>query len=432
MVARRLPRERAVPGGRFLPGRCCLPGGHSLSGLDSLPDRVLKFFIAGLFGFAVQVGVLAGLIAVGLHYIAATVVAVELAIVVNFVWHQRWTFRDRARGAAGVWHRLVRYNALTAATSVLGSALITAGLVELFRLSPLAANIISVMALGVLNFIGADRWAFRAGISLMALAFAGSAHASDLEAKLQPKTAAGFAKYAAAVEARRAKEITTGSAFLEFERRSAAEQARMLAALKRGEIFVERAAGARDASGSEVPVDGGLINHWRGTVFVPNVSLDNLLKVLQEPQSDKHKQEDVISSRVISRDGDSQKVFLRLKRTKFVTVVYDTEYNVDYERLARDRALSNSLSTKIVEIENAGTPKERALPEGDDHGYMWRLNSYWRYKQVDGGVLVEIESLTLSRDLPAIIGPLIRPIVNSTARESMTRTLASVRARFAD
>ncbi len=61
---------------------------------------------------------------------------------------------------------------------------------------------------------------------------------------------------------------------------------------------------------------------------------------------------------------------------------------------------------------------------------MWRLNSYWRYKQLDDGVLVEIESLTLSRSLPMLVGPLIRPIVTSTARESMTRTLASVRARF--
>jgi putative flippase GtrA len=395
-----------------------------------LPGRVLKFFIAGLFGFSVQVGVLAGLIAVGLHYIAATVVAVELAIVVNFVWHQRWTFRDRARGAAGVWHRLVRYNALTATTSLLGSVVITAGLVEGFALPPIVANIISVMALGAINFIGADQLVFRAGAAVMMLAVASSAPASDLEAKLQPKTAAGFARYAAAVEARRAKEVAGGGPFLEFERRTAAEQARMLAALKRGEIVVERAAEARDQSGSEVEVDGGLINHWRGTVFVPGVSLDDLLKVLQEPQSDRHKQEDVISSRVVSRDGDSQKVFLRLKRTKFVTVVYDTEYDVDYQRVARDRALSNSISTKIVEIEHAGTPRERALPEGNDHGYMWRLNSYWRYKQLDGGVLVEIESLTLSRDLPAIIGPLIRPIVNSTARESMTRTLASVRARF--
>jgi hypothetical protein len=187
---------------------------------------------------------------------------------------------------------------------------------------------------------------------------------------------------------------------------------------------------ARDASSNEISIEGGLINHWRGTVFVPGVTLDRVLSVLQEPQTDKHKQEDVLASRVISRNGDSQKVYLRLRRTKFVTVVYDTEYDVDYKRLAPDRALSNSISSKIVEVENAGTPKERVLPEGNDHGYLWRLNSYWRYKQLGDGVLVEIESLTLSRDLPAIIGPLIRPIVNSAARESMTRTLASVRARF--
>ena len=68
-------------------------------------------------------------------------------------------------------------------------------------------------------------------------------------------------------------------------------------------------------------------------MFVPHVKLDAMLKVLQEPQTDKHKQEDVLSSRVVSRDGDTQKVFLRLRRTKFVTVVYDTEYDVDYRRL---------------------------------------------------------------------------------------------------
>jgi len=290
-----------------------------------------------------------------------------------------------------------------------------------------------VMALGTVNFAGANTLVFRAAALAAILGLAAPAHAAtnSLEAKLQPKTAQDFAKYVAAVEARRTKEIANNEAFLEFERYPAAQQGRVMAALKRGEVYVERGRVSRDRAAAEIPIDGGLINHWRGTVLVPNVKLDDLLKVLQEPQTDKHKQEDVITSRVVNRDGDSQKVYLRLRRTKFVTVVYDTEYDVDYKRLAPDRALSNSISTKIVEIENAGTPQEKALPEGNDSGYMWRLNSYWRYKQFEDGVLVEIESLTLSRNLPAIIGPLIRPIVNSTARESMTRTLASVRARFA-
>jgi putative flippase GtrA len=388
--------------------------------------RFVRFTLAGTGGFIVQIVALAVLTSIfDVNYLVATAIAVEAAILSNFIWHQRWTFADRS----GAWlERLIQFNALNAITSIFGSIFLTALFVEVIGLHPVIANIASVAALSVLNFVSADRLVFRAGAVMLAAGLATNAYASD-EATLQAKTIRDFAKYVAAVEARAARETSGTGPFLDVERLSGAERTRVMAALKRGEVIVSRGT-IVDANGSEFSIDGGLVNHWRGTVFVPKVKLDNLLKVLQEPQTDKHKQEDVLSSRVVSRDGDSQKVYLRLRRTKFVTVVYDTEYDVDYKRLAPDRAISNSISTKVVEIENAGTPKERALPEGNDHGYMWRLNSYWRYKQFEDGVLVEIESLTLSRDLPAIIGPLIRPIVTSTARESMTRTLASVRARF--
>ncbi len=396
-------------------------------------SRFLRFAAAGAGGFLLQIAVVGALANVpGVHYLVATAIGVEAAILMNFLWHDRWTWRDRpATSPHDRLKRLARFHALTAATSIGGSLLITAVLVEKLALAPAIANVGSVIMLSVINFAGANALVFRSGaaIALVLMASTSQAQASD-EATLQAKTVRDFAKYVAAVEARRAKDITNKEAFLDIERQPSAQLAQTMAALKRGEVIVTRG-GERDASGQELSIDGGQVNHWRGTVFVPKVKLDDLLKVLQEPQTDKHKQEDVLSSRVISRDGDSQKVFLRLRRTKFVTVVYDTEYDVDYKRLAPDRALSNSISTKVVEIENAGTPRERALPEGNDSGYMWRLNSYWRYKQFEDGVLVEIESLTLSRNLPAIIGPLIRPIVTSTARESMSRTLASVRARFA-
>lgn len=389
--------------------------------------RFMRFSAAGVGGFIVQIATLAALTHLfSIHYVTATLLAVEAAIVVNFAWHEHWTWRDREK--RGVMARFLRFNALTAVTSLLGSVVVTTFLVETASMDPIVSNAISVIALGALNFVGSERFVFRAAALAALIVVAPSAQASE-EAVLQAKTAADFAKYVATVEARRAREIASQEPFLDIERQPAAQLARTIAALKRGEVIVTRGV-ARDDSSNEVSISGGLINHWRGTVFVPNVKLDAMLKVLQEPQTDKHKQEDVLSSRVVSRDGDTQKVFLRLRRTKFVTVVYDTEYDVEYRRIGTDRAWSNSISTKVVEIENAGTPKERALPEGNDSGYMWRLNSYWRYKQFDNGVLVEIESLTLSRSLPAIIGPLIRPIVNSTARESMTRTLASVRARF--
>jgi len=388
--------------------------------------RFLKFSTAGALGFLIQLAAVALFTTLGWHYLAATAIAVELAIVTNFAWHRAITWADRPEGDA--LRQFVRFNALTAVTSIAATLVVTGLLVEAAGVSPVVANIISVASLGLVNFVGADTLVFRAGALLVVLSMVTSVHASDDGATLQAKTVRDFAKYSAAVEAQATRAIANNEPFLEYERLPAAEQARVLAMLRRGEVYVERAV-ARDGA-NEIAVDGGLVNHWRGTVFVPKVKLDALLKVLQEPQTDKHKQEDVLSSRVVSRDGDSQKVYLRLRRTKVVTVVYDTEYDVDYKRLTPDRAMSTSISTKVVEIENAGTPQERALPEGNDHGYMWKLNSYWRYKQVDDGVFVEIESVTLSRDLPAIIGPLIRPIVTSTARESMTRTLASVRARF--
>jgi putative flippase GtrA len=426
-----------MTGGNFLSGGNSLSGGNFLSGGQFLSGslvRWIKFSIAGTAGFAVQIGTLAVLTQfAGLHYLVATVIAVELAILCNFVWHERWTWRDRlATRRRDRWTRLLRFNALTAVTSIAGSVALTAVFVELGALSPIAANVASVIALGVVNFAGANTLVFRAAAAVALTAAAATAGADTLEAILKPKTAQDFARYVAAVEARRASELQAHEPFLDIERQPPAQLARTMAALRKGEIVVTRGVTARGESGNEISIDGGTINHWRGTVFVPNVKMDDLLKALQEPQTDKHKQEDVISSRVEARDGDRMKIYLRLRRTKFVTVVYDTESDCEYRRLAPDRAVSQSISTKIVEIENYGTPRERALPEGNDRGYMWRLNSYWRYKTHGNGVLIEIESLTLSRDLPPIIGPLIRPIVTSTARESMTRTLASVRARFAD
>jgi hypothetical protein len=268
------------------------------------------------------------------------------------------------------------------------------------------------------------------GTTLAAIiAMSAGLSADSMEAILQPKTVQGFVRYATAVETRIEKELRENAPFLDVERQPAPELNKTMAALRRGEVVVSRAV-ARDGSASEIEVDGGMINHWRGTAYIPNVKLDVLLKTLQEPQSDKHKQEDVLSSRVVQVGENSQKLYLRLRRTKLITVVYDTEYDTTYRRVAADRALSSSISTKIVEIENAGTPQEKALPEGNDHGFMWRLYSYWRYKQVGDGVIVEVESLTLSRNLPFLFTPFLRPVVNSTARDSITRTLTSMRLRF--
>lgn len=265
------------------------------------------------------------------------------------------------------------------------------------------------------------------GLLLVALA---TAAMTFEETVLQPKTAESFARYAAAVEARIDSELKPDGPFLTIDRQATDRATAARASIRRGEVVIDRPT-ARNDSGKEIEIDGGLINHWRGSVFVPKVSLDALLDNLREPNNDRHKQEDVLKSTVLSRDGDFQKVYLRLKRSKIITVIYDTEYDVHYRRISPERASSKSISTKIVEVENAGTPEERTLPEGNDHGYVWRMYSYWRYEQLADGVVIEVESLTLSRSLPPVIGAFMKPIITHIARETLGRTLTSIRGRFA-
>jgi len=392
-------------------------------------DRCGRFVAAGAPGFVVQMVTVAALTRfTSVHYAAATAIAVEAAILCNFIWHERWTWRDRPAGSSlERLSRLLRFNALTGVTSIFGSVAIAAVLVEHAAVSPLVANAAAVVLLGLLNFAAADVLVFRAA-AIVALA---TAAVDARAATLQSKTVESFAKYAAAIEARSAQDLRAQLPLLAIERQPSPLAAEARKALKQGAILVERGNVSRPG-GAEIEVAGGIINHWRGTIFIPNLSLDALLIALKNPGADLQRQEDVVRSRVLARrSADDLTVYLRLKRTKIVTVVYDTEHEVRFRRVGPGHAVSSSIATRIVEVEDPGTPGERTVPAGDDHGFLWRLNSYWRYEQADGGVLVELESLTLSRDIPSVFRPMVLPIIDRVARESMTRTLASLRRRFA-
>jgi hypothetical protein len=248
-------------------------------------------------------------------------------------------------------------------------------------------------------------------------------------AELQTQTARAFDAYARAVEERGRRELSSGQGFLgsDFQNRTAAPAVRL--AIVAGEVPVARVSErGRDAHLIEVP--DGLINHWRGAILVPRANLDQVLAELRSPQTRRHVQDDVLESRVLWRRGDESQIFLKLRRQKIVTVTYNTEHHVRYVRLSPTTASSQSVSTRIAEVENAGTPDEREKPVGMDRGFVWRLHSYWRYQQVPAGVIIELESLTLSRDIPTIVKFVAGPIIDAIARESMTRTLESVRGRL--
>jgi hypothetical protein len=165
--------------------------------------------------------------------------------------------------------------------------------------------------------------------------------------------------------------------------------------------------------GDMIDVHGGTIYHSSGSILIRNTTVDRVVHALMYPGTPPP-QEDVLESRVLARRGDSLRVYLKLARRAIVTVVYDTEHDVTFSRHSPTMATSRSVSTRIAES------------DGGDRGFLWRLNSYWRYTQIGRDVRVDLESLALSRSVPGVARRVARPIIDRIARESLLRTLDSV------
>src|SRR6478672_7708773 len=120
-----------------LPARRVQPGGSPLT-------RWLAFNAVGTAGMAVQLAVVAALVHVGCHSLVATVLAVEAAIVHNFLWHQRWTWRDRpAQSSSETAGRLLRFQVLNGTISLLGNVGVTAWFTGIVGLNPIVSNLIA-------------------------------------------------------------------------------------------------------------------------------------------------------------------------------------------------------------------------------------------------------------------------------------------------
>ena len=240
-------------------------------------------------------------------------------------------------------------------------------------------------------------------------------------AELQPHTVAAFDRYVSATESRMAHD-----SFLRVDSLPAAENRAKLLALRRGELHIEPLS-TREA-GKSIDVPDGLIHHWLGTVFIPGATLERTLDLLRD--YDRHSEifrPAIAQSKTLSHDGDVFRVYLRFSMKKVITVVVNTENEARFTRLGSDRAQSRIQSLRIAEVANAGTPQERELPVGRDGGYLWRLYTYWRFLERDGGTYVQCEAISLTRSIPRLLGWLIGPFVTSIPRESLTFTLVTTR-----
>jgi hypothetical protein len=241
-------------------------------------------------------------------------------------------------------------------------------------------------------------------------------------AELQPRTIAAFERYARATEAQQ----RAWSSFLWLDTRPPAEARAFRQSLRSGGLLIERLT-AREA-GRSIDIPDGLVHHWMGTVFVPGATLENAVALLQD--YDDHARvysPAIVQSRLLSRDGDHFTLFLRFSMTKVITVVVNTEHDARFRREGPDRVSSRIVTTRVAQVEEAGRPTEHELPVGHDGGYLWRLNSYWRFLERDGGTYVQCESISLTRGIPFGFGWMIRPFVTSIPRESLEFTLNTTR-----
>lgn len=192
--------------------------------------------------------------------------------------------------------------------------------------------------------------------------------------ELKPETAAAFDKYISATEVRMADDIDHDQ-FLVVDRLPAEPRQETYTQLQHGQVYIEELHTRQDDSRIRIP--SGLIHHWVAVIFIPNANLSKVLAVLRD--YDDHQEiykPEIRRSKLIKRNGNQSTIYLQFFIKSLVTVVLNVNFDVSDMEFGSTRRQIVSHSMRIAEVSHPGAPSEHELPVGDDHGYMWRLNSY--------------------------------------------------------
>ncbi len=231
-----------------------------------------------------------------------------------------------------------------------------------------------------------------------------------LAAQPAPEANAAFNSYVGRVEARLDAQHRSAGGFLapvDFAR------------LRQGELIIAQ---LTTGVGTELP--GALLHDWRGTAFIPGGKAADFERLMKDFNAyPKVYSPQVLTAKVIEHDGDHFQTTMRVQQKHVLTVVMDTTYDITFGRLDAQRDYSTTRSANITEIDSPGTAHERVLGPGEEHGFLWRMNTYWSYEERDGGLYIQIESVTLSRSIPVGLGWAIGPFIESVPRDSLEFTL---------
>ncbi len=247
--------------------------------------------------------------------------------------------------------------------------------------------------------------------------------------ELKPETAQAWDQYMKWADAKVQREISSPDKFLLQSRLSPAEQTAVHRQLESGGIVVREMKNVVPQD-TRFKITDGEIHHWWGTILLRGVEMSQLMAFLKDYDHHAGKFADVERSRLISKNGDHYQIYFRLRRSKaFVTAVYNTEQECQYTGYGSNRVFSRSIANRIAEVEDSGKSSEREKTPGNDRGFLWRLVSWWRFEQNGKDIIVELESASLSRDIPWGVKaiPLLSGYIRSTPRESLESVLTSIR-----
>jgi len=222
-----------------------------------------------------------------------------------------------------------------------------------------------------------------------------------IRAEVTPAATAGYEAYRTLVESRLSQQHRAPDSFLAST------------PSPRQDVTIEQ---LKPPSGNDLP--GALLHHWRGTAFAPGAKVADFEHLLRDVNSyPKYFAPQVLQARVTAQDGDHMQTWMRVRQHHVITVVLDADYDVTFGRIDAQHGYSISRSTRISEIDASGNSA--------DHGFLWRLSTYWTYQERDGGLDLQIESVSLTRSIPRGLGWVIRPYIESIPRESLEFTLRS-------
>jgi|SRR5579883_2201924 hypothetical protein len=260
-----------------------------------------------------------------------------------------------------------------------------------------------------------SRAALPFSFALVGLMNAGPIRASELK----PVTAKAFAHYEALTEARMQSEVDDPGGFLLLDTLPEGQKAEEIARVRGGQIYIQPLS-TKD-NGKKIEIPDGMVHHWIAVGFLPKAHLADAMRVAQDYE---HHADffgpDIQRSHLLNREGEHFRIAYRFYKHTIVTVTYNTEFEAEFTLRGPTQAYSSSKAVRIAEVRNAGEKNEREYPVGNDHGFLWRLNLYARYLEVEDGLFIQVELLSLSRTVPALLAWLVNPYLRSIPRDYLS------------